>query len=253
VIKQFLKKKAKIAYGVLNTYLRKKGQDYHDQEWWDKVFYSNGISDRQTISSNKSLLSTNYHYRSVEMLILRHLYNNKISIDQSVILDIGSGSGHWIDFFDSLGAVKAIGMDVSHSSVQYLKDKYINSNNVIIHYGKAVDIIYNQDESFDVVNAVGVMFHIIDDSEWINTIQAVRKVLSQNGLFIISGHFGLIDGVNVQVDQNDQINKRLRSRRRWMKILRQNGFTHIKFYKNNAYLKIGDTLPENNVLIASKK
>jgi len=252
VIKQFLKKKGKIGYGVMNTYLRKKGQVYNDQEWWDKIFYSDGISDRQTIASDKNPLSANYHYCSVEMFILRYLFNNRIPLDQSVILDIGSGSGHWIDFFNSLGSVKTVGMDVSQSSVQFLEDKYSSRNDVVIHQGKAAEIINNLDDSFHIVNAVGVMFHIIDDLEWINTIQAIGAVLRQNGIFVTSGHFGCVNGVNVQIDKKNQINKRLRSKRRWVKILSENGFTHIKYYRNNAYLRIRETLPENNLLISSK-
>lgn len=251
MIKQFLKKRVKITYGVLNTYIRKKGRNYRDTEWYDDCFYIKGISDRQTISPEKNLLSAKYHYNSVEMQILKYLYNNKIQLKPMEVLDIGSGAGHWIDFYKALGAHRIVGIDVSLSSVNYLKEKYSENVNVVIHHGKAFEILNKLDEIFNLINAIGVMFHIVDDSEWINTINAIAKVLRKNGLFIIGGHFGLLNGLNVQIN-NGQINKRLRSKKNWINILRKAGFTHINFYMNYAYLYINDTLPENNILIATK-
>lgn len=252
MIKQFLRKKTRIARGLLNTYFRKKGQSYCDTEWWDNCVYTEGISDRQTISPKKNPLSAKYHYASVEMQILKYFYNNKISINQSRVVDIGSGSGHWIDFYRSLGFSEIVGIDVSLSSVNYLKEKYRESTDVAIHHGKAYEILGKLDDEFNLVNAIGVMFHIVDDTEWINTIKAVVKVLRKNGLFIVGGHFGFLDGLNVQIDRNGQINKRLRSKRRWTDALRKADFSRVHVYTNNAYLWINDTLPENNVLIATK-
>lgn len=238
MIKQFFKKKVKISWGIYNSYVRKGGKNYNAIEWWDNRFYTNGISDRKTISPQKSSLSARYHYNSVEMQILKHLYNKVTSINQSRVLDLGSGSGHWIDFFRSLGSSKTVGIDVSLSAVDFLKNKYRGNSDVVIHYGKVSEILDKLNEVFDLVNAIGIMFHIVDDSEWTNTIISVAKALRKDGLFIVGGHFGYLDGLNVQVDQDGQVNKRLRSKRHWKKKLRQAGFSDIYFYSNNAYFGI---------------
>jgi len=252
MIKQYLMKRAKIARGVLNTHLQPRGQSYNATEWWDNWFYTEGISDRQTISPKKHPISARYHYRSVELLVLRHFYNNNIKIENSAVLDIGSGSGHWIDFYKSLGSVRIVGLDVSLSSVNYLRNEYHNQSDITILHGKAHDIISKLNMTFDVVNAIGVMFHIVSDSEWIDTISEIAGVLRKNGLFIVGGHFGYLNGLNVQIDCNGQINKRLRSKKNWRNTLISAGFSNVQVYSNNAYLWINDTLPENNVLVATK-
>ena len=251
VIKQWYRKRVKIAYGFLNTYIRKRGRNYNAAEWWDDSFYTEGISDRQTISSRKSVFTAKYHYASMEMQILKYLHNNGISVDQSSVLDIGSGSGHWIDFYKSLGSLKITGIDVSLASFNYLKNKYSEDANIEIHKGKALEVIGELNGDYDLVNAVGVMFHIVDDSEWQRTIYSVGKMLKKNGLFVIGGHFGLFNVLS-RMDKDGYINKRLRSKGRWVHTLRKAGFTSIKIYRNNAYLWINDTLPENSVLIATK-
>lgn len=250
MIKQFLKRRAKIARGALNTYVRPRGQNYDPAEWWDSTFYTKGVSDRDTLMQ-RDPLTTRYHYSSVELQVLRHLRNSGFKVEGSAVLDIGSGSGHWIDFYRSLGSARSVGLDISLSSVNYLKEKYAAEPDIRILHGTASDVLTQLDASFNVVSAIGVMFHIVDDSEWLDTINKIAGVLQKDGLFIVGGHFGYLNRLNVQM-RKGQINKRLRSKRHWTKALTAAGFSNVQVYSNNAYLWINDILPENNVLVAVK-
>ncbi len=252
MIKQFLRKKFKMGIGVLNTYILKKGKNYNDTEWWDASFYTEGVSDRQTLSPKKSIITAKYHYASVEMQILKHLCNNRTLTSQMRVLDIGSGSGYWIDFYKSLESLEIVGIDISISSYKHLIDKYAEAIGITIYQGKAFEIINILDDDYNFVNAIGVMFHIVEDSEWEDTIYAVGNILKKGGFFVISGSFGYINGLNVQIDKKGYISKRFRSKRHWIKVLKKAGFNKIKLYQNNAYLSIKDSIPENNVLIATK-
>ena len=95
-----------------------------------------------------------------------------------------------------------------------------------------------------------LMFHIIDDVEWIETINAISKSLRNTGPLVIGGNFGWFDGINVKIDKAGNICKRLRSLRRWKRELKRVGFSKTHLYRNNAYLWINDPLPENSVLIS---
>lgn len=267
MIKQYLRKKAVIVNGVVNSYLRGGGQPYDDTVWWDHAFYTDGISDRQTIGARKHRVSAQYHYSSVEQKICRYFYNHTIQrkarlwggkapdtdmFGSARILDIGSGSGHWIDFYRSLGARELVGIDVSESSVRFLGEKYASDDGISIHHGKAATTLQALDGNFDLINAIGVMFHIVDDSEWTDTIHAMADKLTSDGLLVIGGHFGWLDGLNVQIDKTGQVNKRLRSLRHWKQALGNAGLSRTCLYRNYAYLWINDPLPENSVLIAEK-
>ena len=252
MIKQFLTRQKKILKGIYYSYFIKKGQEYEASNFWNTSVYLHGISDRQTIDPNQSPYSSKYHYCSVEMQILKHLYNNCIETEKSSVLDIGSGSGHWIEFYKSLDAVKISGIDISETSIDYLNQKYSNDLKISFYKGKAVEIINQIQESFEIVNAIGIMFHIVDDKEWLETINKISMKIPKNGIFVVGGHFGFLNGLNVQIDQYGKINKRLRSKFVWKRALKKAGFSTIKIYKNNAYLWIKDTIPENNVLIATK-
>ncbi len=252
MIYQYLRKRASIVRGLWNTY-RNIGHSYNANKWWDESFYTNGVSDRQTIGAQKNIVTAYYHYASVEMQILRHLRNNNIALNAKNILDIGSGSGHWIDFYLKFSPALIAGMDVSTASYEYLKNKYSSTGEVNIYPGNALKVIGKLSGQYDLVNAIGVMFHIVDDFEWENTICAISSILKENGMLVIGGHFGWQAHLNLRIDNDGNIHKRLRGRGCWNRVLRKAGFGKIQIYRNNAYLYINDTLPQNNVMVATKK
>jgi SAM-dependent methyltransferase len=165
---------------------------------------------------------------------------------------LGSGAGHWIDFYLSLGASPRLGIDISRTSVEFLRAKYRERQEITVEHGRIHDVLGSTDCKFDLVNAIGIMFHLVDDKEWEETVRQVGRVLRTGGLFIVGGHFGLLDGINVQFDSENAVNKRLRSASHWKRSLKQAGFVRTRIYRNSAYLYIRDALPENNVLITEK-
>lgn len=252
MLRQFLRKRAKVARGIWNTYVSGKGEIHDDRERWDESHYTHGVSDRETLSAGKNRIAARYHYNSVELKILRHVRNSGIETEGSVVLDIGSGAGHWIDFYRSLGSSRTIGIDISRHSTEFLRDKYKAHQDVTILHGKAAELLADLDMKFNIVNAIGVMFHIVDDLEWLDTIEKIASVMQRNGLLIVGGHFGFFGGLNVQIDRNSRVNKRLRSKRRWKYALSSAGFRAIHVYRNLAYLWIEDVLPENHLLVATR-
>ena len=105
-------------------------------------------------------------------------------MSQYVVLDIGSGYGHWIDFYESLEAHKITGMDISLSSFNHLYEKYSENANIEIYHGKALEVIGKLNGDYDLVNATGVMFHIVEDSEWENNINTVGNAVEKKGAYL---------------------------------------------------------------------
>jgi SAM-dependent methyltransferase len=251
LLRRFLGKRARVLRGIYRTYIYGDLKSYEPGTWWDNKFFTTGLSDRQTISANMNPVAAAYHYASVELLILRHLRNEGRDLTASTICDCGSGAGHWIDFYLSLGAIHCLGIDVSRKSVDFLRAKYMKHEEVTIEHGRLHEVLAHADIKFDLVNAIGIMFHLVDDEEWEETVRQVGRVLRTGGIFVVGGHFGLIDGVNVQFSEN-AANKRLRSASHWKRSLKQAGFVQTRIYRNSAYLYIRDWLPENNVLVTEK-
>ena len=137
------------------------------------------------------------------------------------------------------------------NSTTYLKKKYAGAANIEIYNMLANEFLDSSNSCYDVVNAIGVMFHIVDDYEWEQTISSISERIKDGGMLVVGGFFGSINNVNVQTDAELKVNKRLRSKSRWIQVLKAAGFSNIVVMRNNSFKYISDTLPENNILVAA--
>lgn len=236
MLKQYMRKRRKILHG----WRRGDGVPY-DAGWWDREFYQ-GVSDRQTISNAMPERWAAYHYASIELLLLRHL-----RLPVGDVCDLGSGAGHWLHFYRMLGAESLVGIDLSDKAVAHLRETCRDAT--ILHGGIADHLA---GRSFDTINAIGVMFHLVDDDQWGQAVAAIGAALKPGGQAFIGGHFGWLDGVNVQFNADGSVNKRLRSLRHWRRALRDAGIRDVRLVRNHAYLRAGISLPESNLLVARK-
>ena len=205
-----------------------------DYSFW-KRYYSDGIiTDQKTVSMAKSLVQIDANYKVLEDAIYSnlHSYMRMVGIR---ILDYGTGAGHWVRFYRSL----------FDPSLIITIDKY-----TFAEYQYIEEVSQRR---FDIINAVGVMFHILNDNELKNIIRTMSEILNRDGVIIISGQFGHRTA-NVQftkVGKENRYNKRIRSMRWWRRTLADAGL------KIDTFIKTKDTSLvrgiENNLIFVKHK
>jgi SAM-dependent methyltransferase len=148
------------------------------------------LSERELISPEWAWFEAKYHYNLVENGIIDLLRENRHLVTGLEVLDVGSGTGHWVDFYrDWLEARAVVGVDFSAVSTGGLAERYRGADGVEI---RQLDVTAHQPRlvnRFDVVNAIGVMFHIIDDQKWALTIANLLDYLRPDGIAIVGGDF----------------------------------------------------------------
>lgn len=103
------------------------------------------------------------------------------------VLDIGSGTGFYIDRWKELGVETVIGTDITDISVEELKRKYPAGEFYQVDIGGDIEDIGKR--RFDIVSAFDVLFHIIDDERHSNAIDNIHSILNPGGLFVFSDNF----------------------------------------------------------------
>lgn len=236
---------------------------YSPEEWFDKFHNLSGSieDDRATIAPDFGHLDAEYHYNSVENLIIDYIRKEQPELES--LLDIGSGSGHWVHFYHTMFKPSSLyGTDISGVAVKNLEERFKDVSSITILQGRAGDGDFLKDQQFSVINAIGVIFHIVSDEDWEAAIKWFYEKLRPGGVLIVSGLFGLVTA-NVQFEparfdsveeyrskDNWVCNKRVRSKRYWKKTLRAVGFGDIGFVRN--YHPSHIKAPENNLLFARK-
>jgi len=224
------------------------------------------FTDRITIEKNTDPLHAWYHYNNTENSIIRGLNRFKVPENPTVI-DIGSGAGHWIDFYRNiLNPSYIAGLEISGTCADKLRNKYKNSDEVWIVEGDISDTSLELERSFDIVNAIGIIFHIVDDNRWFQALVNMRQLLNDQGIIFIGGHCGRITQ-NVQFHLSDQfngkeeipisntstevlINKRIRSLRCWKRTAKKAGLKVQWVIRTKNAPEI--LTPENNIIILKR-
>jgi SAM-dependent methyltransferase len=236
---------------------------YESKQFFESWHRAAGdLSDSGTISQRSSAIDTRYHYNAVENALLAYFAESgRRSADR--VLDIGSGAGHWIDFYrDVLAANHVVGVEISELAVASLTERYAEDPAVQIVEADVSAAEPGIEGRYDVINAIGVMFHIVDDGLWRQAVRNLAGLLAPSGVLLIGGQFGHTTQ-DVQFHATDRfgswdelrsahsdvalVNKRIRSLRDWRRCAAAAGLRVEGVRRTRVPAAI--STPENNVLV----
>lgn len=92
------------------------------------------------------------------------------------VLDIGSGTGHWLRYWRRRGA-EPVGLDLTEHAVAELARTLADVPVVLADVSQGVPFA----GSFDVVSAMNVLLHIVDEQQWNRALRNLGDVLNANG------------------------------------------------------------------------
>ncbi len=258
---------------------------YDEATFFDSFYKSSArheVSDRITIGNDFSLVESRFHYNSVENSILQALsrrtppaHGSTVTASEAIarrrkyrLLDIGSATGHWIDFFrDVLLVAEAEAVEITDFMADHLRAKYPGDAGVRVH---KADIAAEDFEigtlgaPVDFISAIGVMFHIVDDAKWLVALKTLAAMLKPSGIMFIGGDFGAVtrnaqfhkvdkfeswrDYSKAEVAESEiRVNKRVRSLTAWQEAATAAGLSIVDVVRSN--LEPAISTPENDVLV----
>lgn len=247
----------------------KEKKQYNPSDFFNSMYSStknDEFSDGVTINPVYNPLFAKFHYNAVENSIIKVLVDINYQPPKPLhVLDIGSGAGHWIDFYKKLLKPDTItSIDISNVVVDNLTQKYCQDDSIKIIKGDISENDSILNNKFDIINAIGVIFHIVDDQHWQQAIKNLARHLNHQGVILIGGHFGFITQ-DVQFHHKDEfknhdtkttskdkplyVNKRIRSLRYWKKCAKMAELKIVRLQKTQNFKNI--QTPENNILCLS--
>jgi SAM-dependent methyltransferase len=159
-------------------------------------------------------------YRVRKVVFLRHVRDLPVEVSRADVLDIGSGTGFWLDVWRSLGVRTLVGSDMTQVALQKLRDQ--DPGLELLHLDiSEIDAIATIKKRFDLISAFDVLFHIMEQNQFENAISNVAKLLRPGGYFLFTDTF--VHGKTVWA--NHQVSRSLEAITR---ILGASGFEIIK-------------------------
>ncbi len=157
---------------------------YQNDRYWnqrlEKDFSLSGVGHAAVgLSFNR------WAYRVRRAVLLRTLRAANITIKNSRILELGFGTGFYLDLWQSQGATHVTGFDITDIAVKAAHERFPKT----WFFDKA-DIgqplpLGDAKGTFDLATAFDVLFHLVDDVGWNGALDNIATALKPGGYTVI--------------------------------------------------------------------
>jgi 2-polyprenyl-3-methyl-5-hydroxy-6-metoxy-1,4-benzoquinol methylase len=160
-------------------------KEYIPEKYWEELL----SKDFSLSGVGYQGLGKNYNkwlYRARKRIMGWFLRKYPLNIKDINILDIGCGTGFYVEFWEKKGAIQLTGMDLTRKSVTELSKKY---DLYKFFRGNIGDNELKLNEKFDLITAFDVLFHIVDEERFDNAIRNIGNMARPEAIILISDNF----------------------------------------------------------------
>ena len=152
---------------------------YEPKSYWEERLRQS-FSLKHTGHIGFSLVYNKWSYKAKARVLENALSGLNINCKGKAVLDVGCGTGFWVEFYKSNGAASIVGVDITSISIEKLKEKYPQFEFYELDIG---DTEINIDRRFDIVNVFDVLYHIKDKLKFRKAMSNIAH-LSKKGSYI---------------------------------------------------------------------
>ncbi len=150
---------------------------YAPKQYWERLL-GDHYDERGVAYSELARSFNQAMYAALHDATARFVRGHGLVPAPGRVLDVGSGTGQWIGFWQRSGASEVVGLDLTDTAVASLRDRFPGTRFERADVGaEALPV----DGPFDVVSAMSVLLHITDDERWRRAFANLAAVLRPGG------------------------------------------------------------------------
>lgn len=153
--------------------------------YWEERL-SSDFSLRSVGDRRLGLTYNKWLYRGRRRALDRAIGSLKVDLTGKRVLDIGSGTGFYIDYWLSKGATEVTGLDITEVSVRNLERRYPGLQFVCADIASESLSALGK---FDIISAFDVLFHIANDEGFLRAFQNISDCCNEGAYVFVSDHF----------------------------------------------------------------
>jgi SAM-dependent methyltransferase len=131
----------------------------------------------------------NWAYRVRRHVFKKEVASLGIDFTKATVLDIGSGTGVYVDLWRKFGVKSITGLDITKVAVKQLSSMFPDNRFFVGDISEAAFPQHPAYGKYDLVSAMDVLFHIVDDGRYNTAIKNIAASLKHGGYFIYSDSF----------------------------------------------------------------
>jgi SAM-dependent methyltransferase len=154
---------------------------YDPKSYWGSLH--SGGDDLRVVGYPTLPLAFNRElYANAASAVRRALRRAGVSPLGGSVLDVGSGTGFWVEFWKGQGAATVAGVDLVPGAVEKLQARFPGSEFVVADISTGPP--YPQ-RTFDVVSAMDVLLHIVDQESFANAVRSLAAQVEPSGALVL--------------------------------------------------------------------
>ena len=161
-------------------------QNFHPKNYWEerltKHYDLNGVG---YLGFGKAF--NDWMYRLRRTVVSRTVSELPVDVKKAGVLDIGSGTGFYIQLWQDLGAAQVTGADLTEFAVKQLREKFPRAAFYQTDIGNPPPT--GIPGSYDLISCMDVVFHIVDDTRYEQAFANISSLLKPGGYFVFSENF----------------------------------------------------------------
>jgi cyclopropane fatty-acyl-phospholipid synthase-like methyltransferase len=163
----------------------RRGAEYRPEAFWNERYSRLDL----TRSGHRDLPEAynRWLYRRKQAVLRGRLRAIGFSPAGKRLLEIGAGTGAYIDFWRSLGVESITGLDISGTAVEFLRGRYPQCT-FASHDITAADAPLERG-AYDLVTSLDVLYHVVDDAKLAVAMDHIAGALAPGGLFAMHDQF----------------------------------------------------------------
>jgi SAM-dependent methyltransferase len=126
-------------------------------------------------------------YRVRRHVVAREIRKSGIKLSRCDVLDIGSGTGFYIDLWSRLGAKSVSGSDFAPFAVRSLRERFPDQR--FFELDITAPELPSELGQFDLVSAFDIFYHIVDDRKYAQAFHNIMALVRPGGYFVFSENF----------------------------------------------------------------
>ncbi|MCB9361778.1 MAG: class I SAM-dependent methyltransferase [Flavobacteriales bacterium] len=192
-------------------------KEFNPKDYWEtrlqKSFNLNGVGD----------IGLGVNYNNALYDIRKYAFHKlmksiSVQFSEKSVMDIGSGTGFYIERWKELNVKSIQGTDITNVVVKNLSEKFPNASFKQLDIGEKLEA---PKPTYDFISAFDVLFHIVDDTRFEQAITNIYSLLNKEGYFVISDNF--VHGKTKRLEH--QVS---RSYEFMTETITKTGFKHVK-------------------------
>lgn len=155
------------------------------QSYWEERLRNN-LNLRGTGHRAFGLAYNGWIYRAQSDCMDAIAARASIEFSGRTALDVGSGTGYFVEYFARKGVAHVTGLDITQASVDYLTQTYPD------YAFQAADIAaatFTLSKQFDIVSIISVLYHVVDDAGFAHAVANLCAHVKPGGYLFLSDTF----------------------------------------------------------------